>query len=152
MTTTRGALAGLLAGCALALAPAPPAQAGDSPQAGNPAQARGSAPCGTSYATAPIEVSEPGLWTYTYVLAWCSDGTAITSAEQRITHREHSAACTWAGRQEESIVVGDGHWTAFDMSAYTCAVDGGTYGVNPWASVTFRPDGGYRERSGAERQ
>ncbi|PRY44565.1 hypothetical protein [Umezawaea tangerina] len=99
----------------------------------------------------PVEIGYNGLWTYTYTLSWCVEAGSIVWVLPDVSHVEHSTACAWAGRMEESVTRGTESWVAFDMSEYTCVRgDGGVQGVNPWVVVTVHPNGTYEVSHGVE--
>lgn len=129
-----------LAGCAIAvLAGSPPATADAEPPT-----------CSSEPSTTkPVDVGYHDQWTYTYTVSWCVEGGKIVWALPEVTHQEHGATCTWAGRMEEALTRGSESWTVFDMSEYTCVRgDGSAQGVNPWAEVTIYPNGDYAVRKG----
>jgi hypothetical protein len=97
------------------------------------------------WSTAPIELTNEGVWKYANQVSWCAQGDKITSVEVTVTHEVLDQACSWAGRVEESDTPakdGAGR-TVYDQSEFACPGAIGAKGVNPWVIVTVQPDGTY---------
>ncbi|GLZ38091.1 hypothetical protein [Actinokineospora sp. NBRC 105648] len=97
------------------------------------------------WSTAPIELTNQGVWKYTNQISWCARGSGITSVAMTVTHQVLDQACRWVGRVEESDAPakdGTGR-TVYDQSEFECSGTIGTGGVNPWVVVTVQPNGTY---------
>jgi hypothetical protein len=98
--------------------------------------------CTTS---APVHLSDPGLWSYTYQVTWCVEEGKITSITPHVTHDEDTSKCVWVGSVEESLTPvpdGSGAWYTFNMAEFSCKdAVGKQSSVNPWAVITIRLDG-----------
>lgn len=102
--------------------------------------------CSTPVLTsAPVRLTDPGRWSYTYHVSWCVEGGRITDITQHIAHEEDGSTCVWVANQEESktpVADGSGAWDAFNMVELSCEDATGKPGsVNPWGVITVRPDG-----------
>lgn len=125
-------MTGLVAGAAISLAGIAPAGAAAEP------------PPPGCWVSEPLELDYNGLWTYTFSVSWCVEGTEIVRVEPTVSHEEKSSACTWVGNIEESRRrEPDSGLTLFYMSEFSCRIGDGdeTRGVNPWVIVTIYPDG-----------
>jgi hypothetical protein len=115
--------------------------AGISLAAGTAANA-GELTCSTSV---PVQLDEPGLWSYTFQVSWCVQDGRIVRIVPNVEHQVHSSACTWMGQSDESQTPapgGSGAWEVFDMSKFLCETgEGGTQSVTPWGIITIHPDG-----------
>lgn len=127
-----------LAGCAVLLA------AGISLTAGtaNAEEIKCSTPVLTSV---PVQLADPGRWSYAYQVSWCVQDGQITEIVPHVTHADDGSKCAWVASMEESELPaedGSGAWNAFNMGEFSCADGGGKPGtVNPWGIITVRPDG-----------
>jgi hypothetical protein len=93
----------------------------------------------------PIELALEDVWSYTYQVSWCAEGTEIVSVDPVVTHQVIAPVCSWVGNLEESVTKSpDGEArTAYILSAFSCPGDVGAKGVTPWAIVTLQPNGTY---------
>jgi hypothetical protein len=97
------------------------------------------------FTSAPVHLSDPGRWSYTYQVTWCVEGGRITGITPHVTHEVDGRTCAWVANVEEyerPVPDGSGAWDTFNMAELSCEDGGGTPGsVNPWGVITVRPDG-----------
>jgi hypothetical protein len=97
------------------------------------------------WTTEPVPVTNEGVWTYSFQVRWCAEGTKITRQKGNVTHEVLNQDCTWAGRLKDSETPAeDGTGlTVKNVSQFKCPADISAKGVNPWVIVTVQPSGTY---------
>jgi hypothetical protein len=97
----------------------------------------------TCWTTEPEELTNEGLWTYSYEVSWCAEGHDIVSIKPTVTPKALDPACIWVGsRQEPPTPTEDGTGReVFNVGEFSCSGDVGAKGVNPWVILNLYPNG-----------